>query len=186
MADKSFYAPIDTKLDNAGLAMNVATWVMIRVAAVVGAALLLATAAGQRRWSGCSSAGSLGYLVSGMWLNSRQSARRKAFEEELPDFLMLIASALRSGLSFQQGLDSSAADGKGEVSRQMRRALREVQMGSLLEPALVRVGGPDAQRRPALDGHGPRDPARGGRQPLEHPRDGREHDQGAAPSCVAR
>ena len=74
-----------------------------------------------------------------MWLNSRQSARRKAFEEELPDFLMLIASALRSGLSFQQGLDSSAADGKGEVSRQMRRALREVQMGSILEPALVRV-----------------------------------------------
>ena len=52
---------------------------------------------------------------------------------------MLIASALRSGLSFQQGLDSSAADGKGEVSRQMRRALREVQMGSILEPALIRV-----------------------------------------------
>ncbi len=52
---------------------------------------------------------------------------------------MLIASALRSGLSFQQGLDSSAADGKGEVSRQMRRALREAQMGSLLEPALGRV-----------------------------------------------
>ena len=58
--------------------------------------------------------GILGYLVSAMWLNSRQAARRKAFEEELPDFLMLIASSLRSGLSFQQGLDSSAADGKGE------------------------------------------------------------------------
>ena len=68
-----------------------------------------------------------------------QTARRKAFEEELPDFLMLIASALRSGLSFQQGLDSSAAEGKGEVSRQMRRALREAQMGSILEPALARV-----------------------------------------------
>ena len=82
-----------------------------------------------RRWP-------LGYFISSMWLNSRQTARRKAFEEELPDFLMLLASALRSGLSFQQGLDSSAAEGRGEVSRQMRRALREAQMGSILEPAL--------------------------------------------------
>lgn len=138
MADKSFYPAIDTKLDNAGLAMNVATWVMIRLAVVVGAALLLALVLGNVVL-GLLVGGLVGYVVSGMWLNSRQAARRKAFEEELPDFLMLIASALRSGLSFQQGLDSSAADGKGEVSRQMRRALREVQMGSLLEPALVRV-----------------------------------------------
>lgn len=138
MSDKSFYPATDTKLDNAGLAMNVATWVMIRVALVVGAALLLGILLGNVL-VGLVVGGLLGYAVSGLWLNSRQAARRKAFEEELPDFLMLIASALRSGLSFQQGLDSSAADGKGEVSRQMRRALREVQMGSILEPALVRV-----------------------------------------------
>ncbi len=148
MSDKSFYPTIDTKLDNAGLSMNVATWVMIRLAVVVGAALLLALFVGNVL-VGLIVGGLLGYLVSGMWLNSRQAARRKAFEEELPDFLMLIASALRSGLSFQQGLDSSAADGKGEVSRQMRRALREVQMGSILEPALMRVGRADEERRPA-------------------------------------
>lgn len=138
MSTKSFYPRIDTKLDNAGLAMNVATWVMIRFAVVVGAALLLALLLGNVLL-GLVAGGLLGYFISSLWLNSRQSARRKAFEEELPDFLMLIASALRSGLSFQQGLDSSAADGKGEVSRQMRRALREVQMGSVLEPALVRA-----------------------------------------------
>ena len=68
-----------------------------------------------------------------------EAARRKSFEEELPDFLMLIASALRSGLSFQQGLDSSAADGKGEVSRQMRRASGKRRSDRLLEPALGRV-----------------------------------------------
>lgn len=138
MADKSFYPRIDTKLDNAGLSMNVATWVMIRVAIVVGAALLLALVLGNVLL-GLLGGGLLGYFISSMWLNSRQTARRKAFEEELPDFLMLLASALRSGLSFQQGLDSSAAEGRGEVSRQMRRALREAQMGSILEPALGRV-----------------------------------------------
>lgn len=138
MSDKSFYPTIDTKLDNAGLSMNVATWVTIRVLAVVGAALLLGLLLGSVL-IGLIVGGLLGYFISSMWLNSRQAARRSAFEEELPDFLMLIASALRSGLSFQQGLDSSAAEGKGEVSRQMRRALREVQMGSILEPALERV-----------------------------------------------
>ncbi len=52
---------------------------------------------------------------------------------------MLIASALRSGLSFLQALDSTATDGQGEVSRQIRRATREVQMGSTIEQALTRV-----------------------------------------------
>ena len=138
MSDKSYYPTIDTKLDNAGLAMNVATWIAIRLVVVVGAALLLALVVGNVV-IGLLVGGFLGYFISSMWLNSRQAARRKAFEEELPDFLMLIASALRSGLSFNQSLDSSAADGKGEVSRQMRRALREVQMGSAIEPALTRV-----------------------------------------------
>ena len=131
---------IDTKLDNAGLAIERGDLGAHQDrrgrrpgACILG--LLLGNVL-------------LGLIAGGLlgWFVSRHVAqlppgrrRRKAFEEELPDFLMLIASALRSGLSFQQGLDSSAADGKGEVSRQMRRALREVQMGSLLEPALVRV-----------------------------------------------
>ena len=34
MSDKSFYPTIDTMLDNAGLGLNVATWVLIRLAAV--------------------------------------------------------------------------------------------------------------------------------------------------------
>ena len=83
--------------------------------------------------------GIIGWLVSGMWLNSKEAAARKAFDEELPDFLLLIASSLRAGLSFQQALDSSAEEGQGEVSRQMRRALSEVQMGSPIEQALMRV-----------------------------------------------
>ena len=150
------------------------------------AALLLATRAGQRRSSDCSSAASLGCLVSGMWLNSRQAARRKAFEDELPDFLMLIASALRSGLSFQQGarLERGRRQGRGEPAD----ATRPPRGPDGLHPrAGPRAGRrPDAQRRPALDGDGPRDPARGRRQPLQHPRDGGRTRSRAEPSCGAR
>jgi len=138
MSEKSFYPGIDTRLDNAGLSLNVASWLVIRSIVAVALALLVALLLGSVL-VGLVVGGLIGWFATAMWLNSRQAARRKAFEAELPDFLMLIASSLRSGLSFQQGLDSSAADGKGEVSRQMRRALREVQMGSILEPALERV-----------------------------------------------
>lgn len=138
MAEQSWYPRIDNKLDNAGITLNVATWLLIRVAATLLLALLGAVILGNI-WLGLLGGGVIGWLVSGMWLNSRETKARKDFEEELPDFLLLMASSLRAGLSFQQALDSAAAEGTGQVSRQMRRALREVQMGSTLEPALSRV-----------------------------------------------
>jgi tight adherence protein B len=138
LATQSWYPNVDTKLDNAGMTMNVATWVMVRVVVTLALALLVAILLGNVL-VGILIGGLIGWLVSGAWLTSRQDARRKAFEEELPDFLLLIASSLRSGLSFQQGLDSMAAEGQGEVSRQMRRALSEVQMGATIEQALMRV-----------------------------------------------
>jgi tight adherence protein B len=77
-----------------------------------------------------------GWLLTRMWLGSRVSKRQKAFADELPDFLLLLASGLRAGLSFTSALDSAAEEGKGEVARQMRRALGEVQLGAQLDDAL--------------------------------------------------
>jgi tight adherence protein B len=138
MAEKSFYPAVDTKLDNAGVRISVATWIAIRIMATVVLVLLLSLIIGNVL-IGLLIGAAIGWLVSGAWLNSREAARRKSFNDELPDFLLLMASSLRSGLSFQQALDSAAAEGVGEVSRQMRRALREVQMGSTIEAALLRV-----------------------------------------------
>ena len=137
-ATQPWYPRIDTKLDNGGVPLNVATWLAVRVVATLVLAVLVSVLI-NNVWLGLLVGGLIGWLVSGMWLNSKETARRKAFELELPDFLMLIASSLRSGLSFQQAVDSTAAEGQGEVSRQMRRALSEVQMGATIEQALMRV-----------------------------------------------
>jgi tight adherence protein B len=138
LADRPWYGRIETKLDNGGVGLNVTTWLAVRIVAALVLALLLSLLLGSG-WIGLLLGGLGGWLVSGMWLNSREQARRKSFEVELPDFLMLIASSLRSGLSFQQAVDSTAQEGQGEVSRQMRRALSEVQMGATIEQALMRV-----------------------------------------------
>lgn len=79
----------------------------------------------------------IGWMLTWTWLRARSTRRQRAFANELPDFLALLASGLRGGLSFNHALESAAGDGRGEVARQMRRALREVQVGTLLDDALM-------------------------------------------------
>lgn len=81
--------------------------------------------------------GLVGWFSTLGWIRSRRTARRRMFSDDLPDFLMLLASGLRAGLSFNNALESAASDGKGEVGRQMRRALRAVQVGVPLDTALM-------------------------------------------------
>ena len=61
---------------------------------------------------------------------------RMAFESELPGALKLIASSLTAGLSFLQSVDTFSSESNTQVSREFRRALSEIQMGSPVERAL--------------------------------------------------
>ena len=79
----------------------------------------------------------IAWLASMSWIRSRRARRQRSFGDTLPDFLMLLASGLRSGLSFNHALESAASEDKGEVGRQIRRALREVQIGAQLDEALM-------------------------------------------------
>ena len=63
----------------------------------------------------------------------------RAFESGLPDFLTLISSGLRSGMSMPQSVAAAASDGNGPVERQVRRALAEVKVGLTIDEALMRV-----------------------------------------------
>ena len=88
-------------------------------------------------WFGLLLGVAFGWLLPSVWLSSRSHRRQRAFAEELPDFLMLMASSLRAGLSFNLAMETSSAEGRGEVGRQMRRVLREVQVGASLDDALI-------------------------------------------------
>ena len=79
----------------------------------------------------------LGWLLTWIWVKARSSRRQQSFADQLPDFLLLLASGLRGGLSFNHALEAAAVEGRGEVPRQMRRVLREVQVGTLLDDALM-------------------------------------------------
>ena len=81
----------------------------------------------------------LGWLLTEVFLRARIDANRRRFEGELADFLTLVASGLRSGLSLAQAVASGAHGGSDVLARQMRRATAEVALGVDLPDALDHV-----------------------------------------------
>ena len=80
-------------------------------------------------------------LIGGFWqyIRFHQQRRRTSFEKGLPDFLMLLSSSLRAGLSLQRGIEAVSSEGDGEVERQLRRASTEIAMGVQPDIALADV-----------------------------------------------
>ncbi len=126
------------KLDRAGMAMSAEKWIAYCVFGsflITGVLTLFSKSLPINFIVGLVAA----YLIQNTVLKSREAALKREFEEQLADFLTIIASGLRAGLSFAQAVESAVGDGTGEVERQIRRALAQVQVGSTLDAALLRV-----------------------------------------------
>ncbi len=129
---------IALQLDRANIRLRPHEWVTLRASLTVAAALLLAVALG-RPVVGALAGGALAFAASGTYLSVRARRRLKAFGEQLPDGLQLVASSLQSGFSLPQALDSAARDGRAPLSAELGRALNEARLGAPLEDALDRV-----------------------------------------------
>lgn len=69
----------------------------------------------------------------------RKQKRISAFEDQLSDAFMIAASSLRSGLSFQQAMETIARDMYPPVSDEFARAVKEMNMGFSIDEALDNV-----------------------------------------------
>ncbi|NLB46536.1 MAG: type II secretion system protein F [Microbacteriaceae bacterium] len=81
----------------------------------------------------------LAVFVPLMIVDGRIRARERAFEEQLPDVLNLIAGALRAGWGLQQSLDLVVEQMAPPVSTEFARAQTEVRLGRPVEEALETV-----------------------------------------------
>lgn len=129
-------AKVQRQLSAAEFGFTPAGWLLLRFAAGFVACLVLALMF-NNLLLGIILGALLTWLVARTILRSRVASRQRAFADELSDFLLLLASGLRAGLSFTHSLASAAEDDKGEVGRQMRRVLREVNVGASLDSALL-------------------------------------------------
>lgn len=79
----------------------------------------------------------LGVALLRGWLALRISRRRHAFEDQLPELLHSLGSALRAGHGLNQALAAVAADSAEPASSEFARVLAEARLGRPLEDALA-------------------------------------------------
>lgn len=81
------------------------------------------------------------------WLYMKAKRRERAFEDQLPDVLVALASTLKAGHSFRQALKTVADEGRPPTSKELNRVLTEARLGRPMEAALAemaeRVGSPN-------------------------------------------
>jgi tight adherence protein B len=94
----------------------------IAVGNVVLAAMLLATP-----------------LFVRMFVGSRATRQRRAFETQLPDNLQVVGSAMRAGQSFVGALSVAVEDAGEPFKRELQRAVTDERFGLSLEEAVGRV-----------------------------------------------
>lgn len=78
------------------------------------------------------------YLAPGVWLNKKVKARIDAIKKDIPDFCMLLGSALR-GADILLALEEVSYTMKGELGREVDRALMDMATGDSREAALNKM-----------------------------------------------
>jgi tight adherence protein C len=125
---------------------------LLAAKAVLGAALFLATVLlgplmGFNVFQVALAAAALaamGYFVPGLILRSRAQERQMSIQRALPDALDLLSISVRAGLGFDAAVDRVAREVGGPLAEELRRMLREMQLGRSRQEALRHLG----QRNP--------------------------------------
>jgi len=85
-----------------------------------------------------------GALVPLLFVRLKARRRMRDFDEQLPDLLMTLASSLKAGHSFRQGLQTIADESRDPARKEFQRVLSEARLGRTLDDALadmaVRLG----------------------------------------------
>jgi tight adherence protein B len=139
---------LGARLELAAVARKPGEWVVFGVAASAVLAVLFTVAFGNAVL-GLLAGALFGYAAMRFLLNWLIARRRRAFADQLPDALQLIAGSLQSGFSLPQALDAVVRDDTQPLAGEFGRALAEVRLGGELEEALDRV----ADRMGSIDLH---------------------------------
>lgn len=78
-------------------------------------------------------------LLASAWLNIRIGRREKAFEEQLPNSLSLIASSLQAGHTLLRAIQLLITESQPPISEEFERTVAETRLGVPLPDALLRM-----------------------------------------------
>lgn len=78
----------------------------------------------------------LAFFLPDAWLSNRIAARQKEIRRKLPDMLDMLTISIEAGLGFDQAISKIVRLSEGALSRELARALQEIQAGSNRTDAL--------------------------------------------------
>ena len=86
-------------------------------------------------------AGAIGvYMVGPFYLGFLRSRRLAKIEKQLVEFLPMLASSLRSGFAFQQGVELAAQQLQPPLADELTLMLSDANLGATMEEALLQMG----------------------------------------------
>lgn len=135
VARRDLESLVGGRLEAAGVPLKSAEWLIIHVAITLVSGLFFMFVFGMRLIPGLIGL-AIGFLVPWTYLSVKESRRRAAFLDALPDTLQLIAGSLSAGYSMPQAVDTVVREGRPPMSTEFNRALVEARLGVPLEDAL--------------------------------------------------
>jgi tight adherence protein B len=76
-------------------------------------------------------------MLPRFWVKLCQRRRRAKFDDQLVEAIMLLASTLKSGYSFLQGMEAVAREMKPPISVEFDRLIKEIGVGARADEALL-------------------------------------------------
>jgi len=129
------------KLDQSGLPLRVGEYIAIRLASVVGGAVLFALffgalSDGSMLFLGALMGLAIGFIAPSLVVRIATQRRAAAIETQLIELCDLMASMLRSGYGYTQALASTAAEIEDPLSSELLRLVDAVRLGGDVDEAL--------------------------------------------------
>jgi tight adherence protein B len=81
-----------------------------------------------------------GYMLPAYWLNSKKNARLKRINAQLVEMLGLVSNSLKSGYGLMQSFEFASRQMEPPLGFEIRRLLREANLGMSAEDALNAMG----------------------------------------------
>jgi tight adherence protein B len=88
----------------------------------------------------CAGMGLVGYMLPAYWIGSKRKSRMNRINAHLVDMLGLVSNSLKSGYGLMQSFEFYARQTDGPLSMEIRRTLREANLGLSAEDALNALG----------------------------------------------
>jgi tight adherence protein B len=81
-----------------------------------------------------------GYMLPAYWVGSKKRARMRRIEAQLVDMLGLVSNSLKSGYGLMQSFEFASKQMDPPLALEIRRMLREANLGLAAEDALIAMG----------------------------------------------